>query len=88
MRVSVRLLAVWFAVALLVPGSFSLADDDDEKGATKPEKTPDKLVPTEVTTPGAIAVGGQHVAYNAVVGTITVGPRTRRMRSLAMMASR
>jgi carboxypeptidase C (cathepsin A) len=73
MRVSVRLLAVSFAVALLVPGSFSLADNDDEKSAAKSDKAPDKPVPTEVTTPGAITVGGQHIAYNAVVGTLTVG---------------
>ena len=35
MRVSVRLLAVLFAVALLVPGSFLLADDDDEKAGSQ-----------------------------------------------------
>ena len=72
MRVPVRLLAALFATACLLPPAIVHADDD-EKTAAKEDKTPEKAAPTEVTTPGAIQVGGQHIAYNAVVGTITVG---------------
>jgi carboxypeptidase C (cathepsin A) len=72
MRVSVRLLAALFAAALLSPCSFVRADND-EKAAAKSDQAEEKAPPTEVTTPGAIDVGGQHIGYNAVVGTITVG---------------
>ncbi len=51
-----------------------LRADDEEKPAAKADKaTREKAPPTEVTTPGAVDVGGQHIAYNAVVGTLTVG---------------
>ena len=72
MRVSVRLLAAVFAVATILPCVIVRADDE-EKPAAKADKPAEKPAPTEVTTQGAIDVGGQHIAYNAVVGTITVG---------------
>jgi carboxypeptidase C (cathepsin A) len=72
MRFSVRLLAGVFAVATILPCDIVRADDD-EKPASKSEKPAEKPALTEVTTPGAIDAGGQHIAYSAVVGTITVG---------------
>src|SRR5580692_3282312 len=72
MRFSVRLLAAVFAVATILPCDIVRADDD-EKPASKSEKPAEKPALTEVTTPGAIDAGGQHIAYSAVVGTITVG---------------
>jgi carboxypeptidase C (cathepsin A) len=43
---------------------------EDEKPAPKPAE---KTVLDEVSTPGAIDAGGRHIAYTAVVGTLTVG---------------
>jgi carboxypeptidase C (cathepsin A) len=73
MRVSVRLLSALFAFACLLPPVVSRAMDDDEKPAAKSDKADEKAPPAEVTTPWTINVGGQHIAYDAVVGTITVG---------------
>jgi carboxypeptidase C (cathepsin A) len=72
MRISVRLLAAVFAVASILPSSVVRADDE-EKPAAKPDKTAEKAPPAEVTTQGTVDVGGQHIAYSAVVGTLTVG---------------
>ena len=58
-------------VGLVLPCTVAYADD--EKPAAKAEKPEEKAPPMEVTTPGAIDAGGQHIAYNAVVGIITVG---------------
>src|SRR5579863_4491230 len=76
MRIPVRLLAALLAVAMMVPMAAVGADDED-KNAAKADKSADKAAdktpPTEVTTPGTVEAGGQHIAYNAVVGTLTVG---------------
>ena len=61
------------AIALLAIPPCLHAEDDATTKSTASDKTPEKIVPTEVTTPGAIDVNGQHIAYNAVAGTITVG---------------
>ena len=37
------------------------------------DKSAEKAPPTEVTTEGSITAGGQHIAYTAVAGTLTVG---------------
>jgi carboxypeptidase C (cathepsin A) len=73
MRVSVRLLSVLVAFACLLPHVVARAIDDDEKAGGKSGKAEEKAPPSEVTTSGTINVGGQHVTYDAVVGTITVG---------------
>src|SRR5208283_4670205 len=36
-------------------------------------KTPEPAPPADVTTQGAIDLGGQHIAYTAIAGTLTVG---------------
>jgi carboxypeptidase C (cathepsin A) len=71
MRVSARLLAAVFAVVTILTSVAVLADE--EKPAAKTDKAPEKPAPADVTTPGTVAVGGQHIAYNATVGVITVG---------------
>ncbi len=48
-----------------------LSGEDETK--KQPEKQTDKPQPTEVTTSGAVDVHGQHILYNAIAGTITVG---------------
>jgi carboxypeptidase C (cathepsin A) len=72
MRVSVRLFAVLLASSLVLPATVSRADDD-EKPAAKSDKPAEKAPPAESTTAGSVDVGGQHIVYNAVVGTLTVG---------------
>ena len=80
MRSSHRLVAAAFAAALLLLPTIVRADDDTP--AAKPaEKTSDKAAdkvvekapPAEVTTQGTVDVGGRHIAYTAIAGTLTVG---------------
>jgi carboxypeptidase C (cathepsin A) len=59
-----------FAPALLQADDKNAADKTADKPA---EKTAEKAPPTEVTTEGAVGVGGQHIAYTAIAGTLTVG---------------
>jgi carboxypeptidase C (cathepsin A) len=46
------------------------ADKSSEKSS---DKTAEKSAPAEVTTEGTVDAGGQHVAYTAIAGTLTVG---------------
>jgi carboxypeptidase C (cathepsin A) len=60
---------------------------DEDVPATKTsstEKTPEKPAPTESTTPGAIDVNGQHIAYTAIAGTLTVGSTDGQDSQLGM----
>jgi carboxypeptidase C (cathepsin A) len=68
MHVSARVFAALLAVASLLPAA-AIRADDEEKSAAKSDKTPEKAPPTEVTTSGSV----NGIAYNAVVGTLTVG---------------
>jgi carboxypeptidase C (cathepsin A) len=68
MYLSARVFAALLAVSSLLPAAVVRADDE-EKPAAKSDKTAEKPAPTEVTTPGAV----NGIAYNAVVGTLTVG---------------
>lgn len=67
-------------LALLAASLFSLpivlrAQEDSAaaKPAVAAEKAAEKAPPAEVTTQGAVDVGGQHIAYTAIAGTLTVG---------------
>ena len=71
MRVRVRLLTAMLGCALAAPWAVVRADDDEKPAKT--DKTEEKAPPSEITTPGSIDAGGQHIAYSAVVGLITVG---------------
>jgi len=74
MKSASRLLAAVFAAALLVLPVALRADD--AKPAAKPaaaEKATETGPPADSTTEGAVDAGGQHIAYTAVVGIITVG---------------
>ncbi len=83
MHLSPRLLAALLVVSSL-PVPAALRADDDQKSASKTDKTEEKAPPSEVTTPGSIEVGGQRIAYNAVVGTITVGATDTQDAQLGM----
>jgi len=77
MRLTPRL-AVAFATAfLMLAPTFSRALADDKKDDKKEEKTAtaaekEKALYAESTTQGTVDVGGQHIAYTAVVGVLTV----------------
>jgi carboxypeptidase C (cathepsin A) len=63
--------------ALLVAASFTFALSlraEEDKAAAKPQDKSAEAAPAaDSTTQGAIDVGGQHIAYTAVAGTIVVG---------------
>ena len=67
-----RIPAAIVAALLLFTPAFLKADDD--KPADKSaEKSAEKAPPADATTQGTIDVGGQKIAYTAIVGTLVVG---------------
>lgn len=76
---SMRRTTAALAAVLLILGCTGIRALDDPataKAAAEKtaDKTPDKNVPPpDVTTQGEVTANGQHVAYNAIAGTITVG---------------
>jgi carboxypeptidase C (cathepsin A) len=80
MTLGARLAAGLCGAALLILPVAVRAQDDkaqNDKSAQKPATTDDKskeaVAPADSTTQGTIDAGGQHIAYTAVAGTITVG---------------
>jgi carboxypeptidase C (cathepsin A) len=79
MRFARRLFAAAFAASLLVLPL--LAGTEDAEPAAKPaaaadkekDKPADAAPPADVSTQGAVDVGGQHIVYTAIAGTLTVG---------------
>ncbi|MGA2166599.1 MAG: peptidase S10 [Terracidiphilus sp.] len=69
--------ALLAAVALVTPNFVSAQDDAPAaKSATTDkasDKTAEKPLPADSTTQGSVDVAGQHIAYTAVAGTLTVG---------------
>ena len=66
------------AAVFVAPLSLCADDVKTDKTADKSaEKTSDKPVenapPADSTTEGTVAAGGQHIAYTAIAGTLTVG---------------
>jgi carboxypeptidase C (cathepsin A) len=84
MKSCCRLLtAVSAAVLLFLP----LAVRADDKTAAKPaaaEKPAEAAPPADSTTEGAVDAGGQHIAYTAVAGMITVGGTDSQDAQLGM----
>jgi carboxypeptidase C (cathepsin A) len=70
MRFSGRLALCLLSASLLASAALTRADDDKKKDDAKPAEKP---AATEVTTQGSVDAGGQHILYNAIAGTITVG---------------
>jgi carboxypeptidase C (cathepsin A) len=76
-----RVIAAVIAAALLALPVSVLAMDDaaatkaatDKSADKSTEKAEDKTPPADVTTQGEVTASGEHIAYNAVAGTITVG---------------
>jgi len=76
MRIFTRPLAALVSASLFLAASANAQDDKTAKPATT-EKTAEKPAepapPPDSTTQGAIDVGGQHIVYTAIAGTVTVG---------------
>ncbi len=70
-----RLAACLFWAALLIlPVTIRAEDDKATPKPATPEKTAEPAAPADSTTQGTLNVGGgQHIAYTAIAGTITVG---------------
>jgi carboxypeptidase C (cathepsin A) len=76
-----RILATAALTASLAALPACLAADDKPDARTSADKSTDKSTdktaekpaPAEVTTQGDVVVGGQHIAYTAIAGTLTVG---------------
>lgn len=69
-----RRFAVLLGAATLIVSVSARSQDD--KAAAKPatqEKAAEPAQPADSTTQGSIDVGGQHIAYTAIAGIITVG---------------
>ncbi|MGB0063286.1 MAG: peptidase S10 [Terracidiphilus sp.] len=65
-----RIAALVAAASLLFLVS---AHAEDDKASTKSDKPAEAAPPPDSITQGAIDAGGQHIAYTAIAGTITVG---------------
>jgi carboxypeptidase C (cathepsin A) len=81
MRNSVRVLTALVAITFAVPAAMMRADDDKTKTEAKPAEKP---ATADVTTQGSVDVGGQHIAYNAIAGIITVGATDTQDSQLGM----
>ncbi|MGO8934452.1 MAG: S10 family peptidase [Terracidiphilus sp.] len=76
MRSVAPILLALFAAPMLAPAVLA----QDQKPAANPDataekstKAPEPAPPPDSTTQGSIDTGGQHIAYTAIAGTITVG---------------
>ncbi len=74
MSIARRLAGAAFAASFLaLPLLVRAQDDAPAAKPTVPSKPSEKAPPVDVTTQGAVDVGGQHIAYTAVAGMLTVG---------------
>jgi carboxypeptidase C (cathepsin A) len=81
MRFPQLLTTALLSIATLAAPALAFANDDDTPAAKADTKSADKsdakpaekAPPSEVTTQGSVEAGGQHIAYTAIAGTITVG---------------
>jgi carboxypeptidase C (cathepsin A) len=76
MRITYRFSAALLAASLSFAPALLSAEDDtpaDKPAEKTAEKTVEKAPPAEVTTQGTVDTGGQHIAYTAIAGTLTVG---------------
>ena len=78
MKFVAPILAAVFAVPMLFPTPALRAQDDkpaanSDNTTAKSTKASEPAPPPDSTTQGTIDAGGQHIAYTAIAGTITVG---------------
>jgi len=77
-----RLAAVAAAVVLLLP--VAMRAQDEKPAAKDADKTAQAAPPADSTTEGTVDAGGQHIAYTAVVGILTVGATDAQDAQLGM----
>src|ERR1700722_8573624 len=74
---TVALAAAVFVAPLSLCADDVKTDKTDKTADKSAEKTSDKPVenapPADSTTEGTVDAGGQHIAYTAIAGTLTVG---------------
>ncbi|HVU48551.1 MAG TPA: hypothetical protein VHD85_20660 [Terracidiphilus sp.] len=68
-----RLAAVVVAALLMLPVAMRADDDKGTAKGTAAEKPAASVPQADSTTEGTVDAGGQHIAYTAIVGIITVG---------------
>jgi carboxypeptidase C (cathepsin A) len=73
------LVAAALAAAQLISPASIFAEDQ-----TPIAKTPAQTAPAEARTEGTLNAGGQHIAYEAIAGTITVGATDEQDAQLGM----
>jgi carboxypeptidase C (cathepsin A) len=77
MRTTPRLLAICVAALVTIAPVLAHAAGDDkpsDKAADKTAEKPAEKTPAQsVTSEGSVDVGGQHILYSAIAGTLTVG---------------
>ena len=77
MRTTPRLLAICVAALVTITPVLAHAAGDDkpsDKAADKTAEKPAEKTPAQsVTSEGSVDVGGQHILYSALAGTLTVG---------------
>ncbi len=94
MSIPKLLTAALFAAALAATPALLLGQDEAAKPAaadkaaaekaSAEKAAADKAPPAESTTQGTVDVGGQHIAYTAVAGTLTVGSTDAQDAQLGM----
>jgi hypothetical protein len=61
------------SLTLLSATSPALGSSEDDAAAAKKPTAEAPAPPADVTTDGSVDIGGQHILYSAIAGTITVG---------------
>jgi hypothetical protein len=70
---SAFLLAFSLTLLTFASPAFGFADDDSQAPKKPAAEAAVPPPPAESTTEGSVDVGGQHILYSAIAGTITVG---------------
>ena len=68
-----RFAVVMAAATLFFVGSACAQDEKSSEKSTTPDRAAQPAPPPDSTTQASIDLGGQHIAYTAIAGTITVG---------------
>ncbi len=79
-----RLAAVVAAALLLLPVAMRADDEKPAAKAAATDKSAESAPPADSTTEGTVDAGGQHIAYTATAGILTVGATDAQDAQLGM----